>query len=171
MPYKSDQEQQFAEWLGEAVKAGLVVEGWTYEPRTHLLIPRQTDEKGRFLFHPTEYTPDFTFELTSKGQIAFPKWAKHMNLFNEVTVDVKGDFDPVRKDDRFVSVMRKLTYLHHQLYVEIVKLPSFFKKTWLPLSMFFTKKTGKPSSSKLVKACVGVDNFVANIKGQQGELL
>lgn len=163
--YKSDEERHFAEWLKEGEEAGLIEPGWAYESESIEIVPKQLSPQGKVLFRPTHYTPDFTFTLTAKGRLAFPKWE-----ISPVIVDVKGGFDPIRKDHRYLTLLLKLLYFYHNTMVYKIEIPAFFLKSWVPESMWWTKK-GKPRDTKVTRKGQKVDAFVANIKGKQQELL
>jgi hypothetical protein len=166
--YKSEEEGHFAEWLDEGVAHGLFIT-WRYECESYELIARQDDDHGKMVYRPLSYTPDYEVVLTSKGELAFPEWGKHA-VVHTVILDVKGGYDPWRKDDRHLTAMRKLMYKVYGIFVHKVTIEkNFWKETWLPDSMALSPKQKKPTS--ISKVCVTVDKFCERIQGKQGELL
>lgn len=180
--FKSDEERNFAAWLDEAFDAGLI-EHWEYEPRSYELVPRQTvksknGKKDVFLFQPSRYTPDFHVVLTAAGKWAFRDLFRktlHVNV-HSLWLDVKGSYDPYRKDDRFISLIRKIMYQQYKVYItKVIVDKAFFMGTWAPEPARYCDKKkdkdGNPALNTLGKQAPVISQFMAAIPAEQGELL
>jgi hypothetical protein len=182
--YKSDEERYFAAWLVEATLQGWV-EAWEYEPRAFELVPRQTckSKDGRkdvFLFQDSCYTPDFYIILTKAGKWAFKDlWKKALYAnTHALWIDVKGGYDPFRGDDRFISLIRKIMYQVHKVFiVKQVVDAEFWLHTWCPdeVPQHCAKKKEKDGTPALnalgKKHPPTLSQFMAKVGGEQGELL
>jgi hypothetical protein len=174
---KSEMEVMFVDWLEEAKDAGLV-EDWEYEPESFPLTAKAEYEaymdNGRTyeLLKPSSYTPDFAITLTDLGQrLLMPVWRKGIHRMHngKVMVDVKGEYDPRRNDDRFISIVRKMVYEKYGFYVEIMNLPyTFFGKTWSPDKYRWMKK--KHQLNKLGRITITLQDYI-HLNGIQLELL
>ena len=190
--YKSKEEQDFADWLDEAKENGLIHQ-WEYEPRSFILFDKQTFKEKvqlktktkiveRHLHAEASYTPDFMMELTNLGEHllfdAFKSSILSVPVYVRATtstviwVDVKGNFDPIRKDPRFFSLIQKAIYRKHGVWVAKV-VPFYqtgkgkekwarglFTKTFAPQSCRWISGRKVPTLSVCGKACCGVGEFV-----------
>ena len=191
--YKSKEEQDFADWLKEAQEHGLI-SSWEYEPRSFILFEKQTYEETvqlktktkiveRHLHAEASYTPDFMMLLTPLGsRLLHDVFKPSIEGIGDgcVWVDVKGNYDAVRKDGRFFSLIQKALYSKHGVWVEKVvpffqtgrgakkKAKGLFAAAFAPESRRWIKGRKVPTLSVCGEACCGVEEFVeANDGGQQ----
>lgn len=122
----SNEEQQFSEWLEDAVDYGLV-EDFKDQPETFELVPKATirisEKKSKTLLQPHRYTPDFKVTLTPLGQEilqeAFPvahltpQWHLHGLLW----VDTKGGFTVQHGQIQMFQANRKLMWHYQGIWI------------------------------------------------------
>ena len=196
MSLKSREELDFAYWLTEAVKNGIVKEGFEYEPFSYTIIDdaefaiyrkmKRVDDRieQKSLFNGWTYTPDFVFELTDYGT---------SNLMNVITddidlireyntsrkvflttnpgkieVDTKGVFDRWH-DSREFSHKQKALFAFHNVYINKVVPLSFFKKTWVP-ELAKLRTSGSPRMTKgkpTFDGCITIKEFLAKYPKQE----
>ena len=153
--YKSKEEEFFALWLDELCKHGFIVE-YVYEPKPIILsdkVERSVNVKGKlatqFVLHPHEYTYDFEilwetkaigifatqFEVEQKSQTPLYCDAQYVSY-----IEIKPEFD-FKNMTREVMINLKWVYEKHKIFVNLVKIPSFFKKSFTPYK-FLQNKNG-----------------------------
>ena len=136
--FASDEEFWVYCWLKEAEAHGLV-SAIVYQPPPFLLCPRssvtvrkelktKTKMIDRFLFHPHEYTADFSFLVSSRISPLFvaPEFTSE-----KVVIDVKGSFN-MYGDPKQFSINQKWTWDKFGVYVEKIVPEKLFKKSWVP---------------------------------------
>jgi hypothetical protein len=125
----SNEEQQFSDWLKDAVVYGLV-EDFKDQPETYELVPKAqvwvSDKKCKTLLQPHRYTPDFRVKLTTLGQDilqdAFPvahltpEWKERGLLW----VDTKGGFTVQHGQVQMFQANRKLMWYYQGIWIEKV---------------------------------------------------
>ena len=191
--FRSDEEFDFYHWLEEAKEHGLI-SGWEYEPKSFLMLDKKTYTETvelktktkvvqRHLHAEASYTPDFRFTLTLLGRVVLfdafkasiltiPGYLRHTGTI-DVWVDVKGNFNPHQNDGRFFSLVRKVMYEKHDIWV--AKVIPFFKKkkkgkestphglfaeTFAPRSRRWLKNRKVPTLTSCGTACPSVTDFV-----------
>ena len=150
----SKEEMWFTWWLEDLVKAGYV-EHWTYQPRAYPLtsdvvvsvakkLKTKTSFKKKTLLQDSTYTPDFeiTWRQNAIGlfhadtdllQYPLPLFfGTHRNSL----IDVKGGWSQDAKKAKF-SLIQKMLYRFHRLYVNRVEIPKLFGKTFSPSNPLF----------------------------------
>jgi len=191
--YRSDEEFDFVLWLEEAEEHGLI-SGWTYEPRSFKLFDKQTyletvqlktktKPVERHLHAEAHYTPDFAITLTKHGLVllfdvfkasylTIPIYLRAMNV-PQIWIDVKGSFDPHQNDTKNFSMVQKVMYNKHGIWV--AKIIPFYKKkvkgkesvakglfaeTFAPKCLRWMKNRKIPTLNSCGTACCGVADFV-----------
>jgi hypothetical protein len=165
---RSDEEWYFSFWLDELVSIG-IVKRYMYESNTftlskaktypHLLIMKtKTKLTEKSLLEGHEYTPDWCIEWSEEYLNRFYR------IINDETCTVKCPFFAIRstKDGkpytfietkgsydannmiRLFRITQKWLYDKYGLYVELLKIPDLFKKTWVPDKYRYTNKTMQP---------------------------
>ncbi len=167
---RSDEEWYFSWWLDELVKIG-IINRYLYESNTfilsnaksypHLLIMKtKTKLTEKSLLEEHVYTPDFLIEWNEKYLNRF------FRIINDETctvkcpflavrstkdgkaytfIEVKGDFDR-NNMTRLFKITQKWLYDKYGLYVDLLKLPTLFKRTWVPERFLKTNSTNQPRS-------------------------
>lgn len=89
------------------------------------------------------------------------------NLNNQATwmaltslIEVKADFD-MGNMTRLFKNNQKFVYDKHKLFINLIKVPSFFEKTFTPAKFLLTTKTGK--SRKINYMTTGIDEYLSRI--------
>ena len=169
----SDEEKHFLAWLNELVKEGYV-SSYDHHPSPFLLssaktynvaIPRKTMSakvETRELIKPHIYTPDFYVVWTDKAYGVFiediksivtnrnvpflANYDKNNNRFYSI-MEVKADFDQNNMTRLFV-INQKWILESGDIYIDLCKIPSLFKKTFTPSSYLFTEKKHQPRKLK-----------------------
>lgn len=139
--YRSDEELYFGYWLEEMADKN-IISNIEYESESFELFPDYKTEKNKINKH--IYTPDFVFNCNDS--VLFEKIEKFYNkknLFiktgNKVYIEVKADFDYKNMTKSFV-INQKWMFQKYGIYVNLVKIPSFFSKTFIPYKYLLTKK-------------------------------
>jgi len=175
--FKSDEEKQFADWLEEAKLHGLV-SAFEYEPKTFDLIPAKhytetvqtkrnlTQEVERSLLNDLQYTPDFKIQISDVGlpilTEIFKKSIRTAENPHIVWVDTKGKFS--RNDgNRSFSIIQKIFYDVHNIYVEKVVPEKLFEKTFSPESVRWMKSRKLPTKTKIGTTTRTVAEFLKEI--------
>lgn len=163
--YKSDEEEMFSWWLDELCKHNFV-ESYTYEPEPiHLSIkverkveiPLKTKIKDdtQFVLHPHKYTFDFLIQWREEALNRFVTIFESTKKNNtslycdrnlQSYIEIKPGFD-YKNMTREVMINIKWVYDKHGIYINLVKPPVFFKDSFTPMKLLFTK-TGKPKKLK-----------------------
>lgn len=155
--FHSPEELWFYYWCEEALAQGYI-SNFNYHPESipltervavikevQKVLKRGTEivHQEHFLFHPHEYTMDFTIRPTALMQ------RFKSGLFSTVEdyhIDVKGSNCKFRKglgDERSFSINQKLVWFKTEGRVYVNKLVPkiFFKATWAPEKIRWTDKT------------------------------
>ena len=155
--FDSGEEFFVYHWLKEAEEHNLVSD-IDYQPEPFLLSPRasvtirkelktKTKMVDLFLFHPHQYTADFSFFVSDKIKHLFvaPKFTS-----DKIVIDVKGSFNMFGDPKQF-SINQKWCWNKFGVYIEKIVPGKLFKKSWVPDECRFTPKKRQP-----VKKYVGV---------------
>jgi hypothetical protein len=157
MEYKSNEEYFFSLWLDE-LKANGYIERYEYEPEAIPLsskLCRNIGKKEQFVLHPHEYTYDFMIKWEPKAigifATIFESDVKsntplYCDVFLTSAIEIKPEFD-FKNMTREVMINIKWAYDKHGIYINLVKPPSFFKKSFTP-AQFLSTKTKKPRKIK-----------------------
>jgi hypothetical protein len=167
---RSDEEWVFSWWLDELYVHG-IINRYMYESNTftlskaktypHLVIMKtKTKLTEKSLLEEHVYTPDFLIEWNEKYLNRFfriindetctakcPFFAIRSTKDNKAYtfIEVKGDFDR-NNMSRLFKITQKWLYDKYGLYVDLLKLPSLFKRTWVPDRWITTNSTHQPRS-------------------------
>jgi hypothetical protein len=167
---RSDEEWMFSWYLDELVSIG-IVNRYMYESNTFtlskaktypLLVIMKTKTKliQKSLLEEDTYTPDWLIEWNEKYLNKFfriindetctvkcPFFAIRSTKDNKAYtfIETKGDFDR-NNMSRLFKITQKWLYDKYGLYVELLKLPSLFKRTWTPNRYLKTNSTNQPRS-------------------------
>lgn len=165
---KSDEEKHFNEWCLELKEKGFISKV-IYEPKALKLsdpvkrdyikqLKKSQKLEKEHLLHGHEYTYDFDIHWTMKaiGVFIALDAMKKTSLFigdkipgvNEyvTAIEIKGGFDR-NNMTRLVMLNIKWAYKDLGVFVNLVKIPDYFKKTFYPKSLLITK-AGKPRKLK-----------------------
>ena len=180
---KSDEEYACVLWLQEAVRHNLV-EMWEYEPKTFVLLEGQTYQETiqmktkektveRRLHQEATYTPDFMLSLTESGlrclygafkpslMAESSRWVP----YEQIWIDIKGTYNPYQNDQRFFSLIQKIMYDKHGIWVPKIvpfykkngKAKGLFAETFAPESLRWMKRGGLNACGR---SCVGIEEFI-----------
>jgi len=162
----SQEEMDFHEWLLDAERAGLVryikYHPWPFglSEKVSTMVEKKLKTKTslveKFLLHPHEYTPDFSFE-----------WDPVVKLFftNRILtwVDVKGGFGR-HGDAKQFSINQKWVYQKHGIYINKVVPEKLFLKTWVPEACRYTPK--KRDLIKKYANALTLNEYLNKIEGK-----
>jgi hypothetical protein len=165
---RSDEEWYFSFWCDELINAG-IINRYMYESNTFtlskakkypLLIVMKTktklSEKGLLEEH--VYTPDFLIEWNEGYLNRFfriindetctakcPFFAIRSTKDNKAYtfIETKGNYD-ANNMTRLFKITQKWLYDKYNLYVDLLKIPDLFKKTFTPERYKFTNSTMQP---------------------------
>jgi len=167
-PLKSDEEIHFNEWCLELIKEGYIIDV-TYEPKALKLsdtakrnytkeLKAKSVDTQEHLLHGHEYTYDFDIYWREKaigvficvgdikkGKLLLASEVKNTGIYL-TAIETKGSFD-FKNMTRLVMLNIKWAYKDLGLYVNLVKVPDYFSKTFYPKSLVLTK-TGKTRKLK-----------------------
>ena len=141
--YDSQGELNFKHWLDEAFENGLI-EGYRKLEKgidTFELIGKQhyfKNGKRKHCFASVTYTPDFIVTLDT-GQMPELK-NKDMDEVHTY-IDIKGDYSP-HNDEKQFSIIRKMMFKFHGIYVHKIIPDDLFIKTWIPEKCRYTPVKG-----------------------------
>lgn len=156
--YASKEELEFAAWLREAEKAGLI-KNIRYQPQTYVLataykiqVPDGYKTKDRTIARKIVYTPDWDFEITKEFLELFPRILIYDKKTMIVVVDVKGRGGLHANASYYTFPVKQAWLLQHKgIYVnkvvgrpmkkdlKITKL-GFFLETFVPKDIMFDKR-------------------------------
>lgn len=176
-------EELYASWYFEELKKNGYIESWSKnetpivltEPLLHqYVVPmKRVADKAKYqkIMNGSEYTYDFDVVFTKK---AFGIFVSHVNLnhFNKVDcafkntfpydrvtrVEIKGGFDQNNMTRLAVNNI-KFLYQSKRIYVNLIKIPDLFKKTFTPKRYLLTDKSMQPRKIKF--PVVTLEEFVA----------
>lgn len=149
MEYKSNEEYYFSLWLDE-LKANGYIERYEYEPEAIPLsyrVSRDLGKKEQFVLHPHEYTYDFMIKWNKSAigifATIFESDVKSDTpLYCDSTltsaIEIKPEFD-YKNMTREVMINIKWVWEKYNIYINLVKPPSFFKKSFTPAQFLLTK--------------------------------
>lgn len=167
--FDSNEELYFSWYLDELKKAGYIVR-WerndiSFQLTTGLIwdyikpMKRVADkELTQTLFAPSKYTPDFNIYWEEKAEGIFVTdignkvsnkkiETPFISNYGLTIVETKGDWDQ-NNMTRLATNNIKMVWELHEQYVQLIKIPSFFGKTFTPSRYLFTDKTMKPRKMK-----------------------
>jgi len=165
---ESNEEQQFAAWLDEAMEHGLV-DYWSDQPYFELIDGMRCG--GKFVHRPHNYTADFAAQLTEEGERvlrgAFQKTEVVGFPNGRLYVDTKGGFMNRGTCQEF-SINQKLVYERHGVWVskvvpfhKVKGVPKgLFVDTWCPESWRWMKKRKVATLTSKGNACRTVAEFI-----------
>ena len=157
MEYKSNEEYYFSLWLDE-LKANGYIKRYEYEPEAIPLsskLCRNIGKKEQFVLHPHEYTYDFIIKWDKSAIWIFAtvfesdvKSTTPLYCDTNLTsvIEIKPEFD-YKNMTREVMINIKWVWEKYNIYINLVKPPSFFKKSFTP-AQFLLTKTNKPRTIK-----------------------
>ena len=152
--YRSDEELYFGYWLEELADNKIIKEIF-YEPESFELFQECKFEKHKINKH--IYTPDFVCKINESVFFEdISKFHCKKNLFiktgDKVYFEVKPDFD-YKNMTREFGINKKWMFQKYGIYINLVKIPSLFEKTFTPYKYLLTK-TGKKRILKFeYKSC------------------
>ena len=167
--FDSKEELYFSWWL-EQLKAGKYINHWEKNETSFNLFGglvhsyikpmKKVDDKilTQTILHPSSYNPDFTIYWepkaigifvskmhSTKGKITTPFLCSDDELIS--IIETKADFDRNNMTRLAVNNI-KFVYEKYKVYINMVKLPSLFNKTFTPDRYLMTDRTFKPRKLK-----------------------
>lgn len=139
--FDSREETEFYLFLRDALRLKLI-ESFTYQPKSFLLIPKATEQikvpykkkSGykiieKVLYQQHSYTADFVFKITDKFLEYFPMLKDLVRFTNNnlVYIDIKGAYNRFGGDRQF-EVNRKLVYHKYGVHINKIVPEKFFQK-------------------------------------------
>lgn len=176
--FDSDEELYFSWWLDELVKYGYVSSWFKNEDSyqltdglKHKYVRQMKRVEDKVLYqtilNPSSYTPDFKIQWTEKAlgifvsKILSPnKIVTHFICNNNLlSVDeIKGGFDSNNMTRLAINNI-KLVWYRHEIYINMIKVPNIFNKTFTPIRYLLTDKSMKPRKIKY-KNIVTLNEFI-----------
>jgi hypothetical protein len=173
--FDSDEEKYFYDWLTILEKHNLVTDierGSSFKMCDELTVIDKSSPKLKTitLLEERIYTPDFKFKITETNKL--------FNDINNITTNPnkKNTQVIISQDDivyienkpiydqnnmtRLFRINQKEMYAKHQIFVNLIKVPTIFKYTFTPES-YLTTKTGK--TKKINFKVVTVDEYLKTI--------
>lgn len=162
LTFDSKEEVYFYWYAKDLMNAGLV-DKITYSPEPYQLfhdiqIPiNNIDKKGRHtvknktILDGMIYTPDFelSFKFEALERLIFdigglcygklPPFFSHFTGSHKAMFEVKPSFDQNNMSREF-KIKQKIVYNKYNIYVNLVKVPDIFEKTFVPERYFYTDK-------------------------------
>ena len=155
MKIDSNEELYFTWWLDELVTAGIVSEykrGYSEKlsDPVKFLVERQLKTKVKIVEKHVLNAHIYTFDFMVVINPEFAEKCK-FNLDNGCLahIEVKGDYD-ANNMTRLFRINQKWFYQKTGKVVDLVKIPSFFKKTFTPSRYLVTDKTMKPRKLRYI---------------------
>lgn len=168
MKFHSNEEKYFS-WYLEELKGRRYIDNWekievSYEltdglSHTYLKKMKRVEDKEmvQTILSPSSYTPDFKIYWNKK---AYGIFVEDINNAKDKIktpficdsegisiVETKGTFD-MGNMTRLATLNIKFMYYRYNIYVNLVKVPDIFKKTFTPDRYLMTDKTFKPRAIK-----------------------
>jgi len=152
MNFDSDEELYFSWWLDELVKADLIIEykrgsEFLLSDPVKVMAEKQLKTKTKLvekhLLSGHIYTPDFNVLFR-------PSFASKCGFSHDSglsIIEVKNDYD-AKNMTRLFRINQKWVAKETGIIVNLVKIPSFFKKTFTPERFLLTDQTMKPRKLK-----------------------
>ena len=170
--FDSKEELYFSWWLDE-LKASKHINRWERNEASYTLteglyhkyivpMKRVPDKvKEQAILHPSVYTPDFIIYWEHKAIGKFVQiYRDEADSYTKLTtpflceagqlisvVETKADFDK-NNMTRLAKNNIKMVFKMYNVYVDLVKLPSLFNKTFTPNRYLLTDRTLKPRTIK-----------------------
>ena len=152
--FDSTEEEHFYWWLLELEDKGIIsdIRRATSLKLNDALVRKIKNKSINFL-EDQEYTADYVFTIEDKTSSYFedidnpqtsPKSRSKTPLYYQedtVWVEVKGAWDAGNMT-RLFRINQKQVYTKHGIFVNLVKIPDFFKKSFTP-HRFLKTDTGK----------------------------
>lgn len=163
--FDSDEERYFSYWLDELKLLGYIKAYYRPAPmplsaarQYTTSVPRKTMPprmENRELLKAHEYTADFLVTWTEKAYGIFHedknavvqnRQVPFFSNYNGITatyyslLEIKPSFDQNNMTRAFV-LNQKWILCQKGIYVELVKIPDFFRKTFTPVKYLYTDKT------------------------------
>lgn len=192
--FQSVEEYRFAHWLGELKDMGLI-DSWEYEPAPFILTKKttgawveqlktKTKDREIVLGGETSYTCDFKVVWHSQADgllfytpfHPYEKKEQRRSLFYVQDpdliswIEIKPDFD-FRNMTRYASTKIRWVLEEHGAKVDVVKIPSFFKKTFAP-EVFLMNDSGlKPRMKGRGKKAVPISTIYKSSQQWYDEII
>lgn len=160
MKFDSNEEMYFSWWLDELKEIKFLFNyerGFplylSYPVKESFMVTYQTKKQkknktkivDKHLLDGHIYTPDFIINTLQRN---FFEDILGMTLYDaQCYVEVKGDYD-ANNMTRLFRVNQKWVYKELELMINLVKIPSLFKKTFTPARYLLTDQTMKPRKLK-----------------------
>ena len=154
MEFDSQEEIDFYWWCEEALDNELIHYFFTSASLgNYVLLDKQTMEvegKKKFCFHGLSYTPDFNVSSDT------PFFLEKEVSGKRYIIDIKGTFSKYNDEAKF-SIIRKLMFYFHGVYVHKVVPEKLFLKTWVPEKCRYSP-TGK--LRRKYKGCKTISEYM-----------
>jgi hypothetical protein len=162
--FDSPEERHFSWYLEELVKLGVIstftndippfILNKEYSVNVNIPMKRVPDKiKKKTFIKQHVYTPDFVIFWDNK--VIMYKKLTDVFTFQQADngllysyIEVKPMFDQNNMTRLFTSRTQPWVWDKYNKYVQLVKVPRIFKKTFTPERYLKTDKTGKPRSIK-----------------------
>jgi len=182
--FDSLEEQQFSWWMDELIEVGMI-ERYIHHPESillseakqyHIAVPRKktlAKIEPRELIKSHNYTSDFLIywsdeainilvndkdSIIENKSIPFLANSYFEGLYS--IVEVKPDFDQ-NNMTRLFTINQKWVLEKYNVYIELCKLPSLFKKTFTPKKYLLTEK--KQQLRKLKYVPVDINTYLKSL--------
>jgi hypothetical protein len=163
-------EELYFSWFLDQLKASRYINNWERNETSYNLFGglvhsyvkpmKRVEDKilTQTILQPSSYTPDFIIYWepkaigifvskmhSTKGKITTPFLCTEDELIS--VVETKADFDR-NNMTRLANNNIKFVYEKYRVYIDMVKLPSLFNKTFTPDRFLMTDKTFQPRKLK-----------------------
>jgi len=159
--YRSKEETEFAMWLEEAEKIGVVL-SHQYEPKTFDLAPVKYNG-NKFLLRKQIYTPDWLVKFDEK----FNLFVHGLILKDNVAwIDIKGIYGRGMMNSSAYTfpVLQKWLFDKYDVFVnkvvardltikDKITRAGFFRKTWVPEPCIYMKNRTVLTRAKAFQEC------------------
>lgn len=159
----SMEEMYFLMWVFELKEAGYIsdierspsfkiTDGWVNEYTEKLKTKNKN--KTQTILNPSEYTPDIVIKFKKNiDKFCWWKAGKKTNqpfigMLGKVYIETKGTFDANNMTRLFI-INQKIMYAKYGIFVNLIKIPDFFKNTFTP-SEYLLTATGRERKLKFV---------------------
>ena len=147
--FDSNEELWFLYWCYEAIRFD-IIESFEFHPKSIEVIPKKTYQVtkqlktkskivDKTLFMALNYTTDYIIWFKDNNANLMGLRASN----GKVWIDVKSNYN-FKNDLTKFSILQKVIYHNHNIYINKLVPEQFFMKTWLPEKLRLTK-TGKIS--------------------------
>jgi hypothetical protein len=186
--FDSNEERYFSWYLDELKKSGFVTK-WSLIPdedsypltdglSVEYIVPmKKVDDKIKVqsILKPSVYTPDFKIIWTIRAYGTFVTELDDPMRRDKITtpfisqdgesiVETKGTFDK-NNMTRLANNNIKFVFERHGIFINMIKVPGIFNKTFTPERYFLTDKTLTPRKisykrkwylSDFIESCIGL---------------